>query len=110
MLATSVAKRNGARPVGAATTASSPAHHTPDEKAWLKKLALYRQPDTSRALVELALTATPFVALWVAMAVAIHVSYWLTLILAIPAAGFLVRLHDPARLRTWLVLCPAAGQ
>ena len=51
-----------------------------------------------RALAELALTATPFAALWLAMWLTLGVGYWLTLLLAVPTAGFLVRLfviqHD----------------
>ena len=51
-----------------------------------------------RALAELALTAAPFAALWLAMWLTLGVGYWLTLLLAVPTAGFLVRLfviqHD----------------
>ena len=45
-----------------------------------------------RALAELALTAAPFAALWLAMWLTLGVGYWLTLLLAVPTAGFLVRL------------------
>lgn len=62
------------------------------------KLARYRDPNLSRSLAEIAITALPLIALWAAMWGLMHVSYWLSLILAIPAAGFLVRLfliqHD----------------
>jgi len=48
--------------------------------------------------MEIAVTFAPFAALWAAMWALMHVSYWLTLALALPAAGFLVRLfmiqHD----------------
>jgi omega-6 fatty acid desaturase (delta-12 desaturase) len=61
-------------------------------------LARYRDPDLSRSLAEIAVTALPLVALWAAMWGLMHVSYLLSLVLAIPAAGFLVRLfliqHD----------------
>jgi omega-6 fatty acid desaturase (delta-12 desaturase) len=54
--------------------------------------------DTKRSIVQLVTTATPFIALLAVMAWASHDRYWLTLMLAIPAAGLLVRLfivqHD----------------
>jgi len=52
----------------------------------------------ARSLAELAMTALPFAALWLAMLLSLRYSYGLCLILALPAAGFLVRLfmiqHD----------------
>src|SRR5205807_2662316 len=63
-----------------------------------KLLARYRDPSLPRSLTEIAITALPLVGLWAGMWALLHVSYWLTLLLAIPAAGFLVRLfmiqHD----------------
>lgn len=54
--------------------------------------------DVKRSLFQLATTATPFVALLVVMGAASRGAYWLTLLLAIPTAGLLVRLfiiqHD----------------
>ncbi len=50
------------------------------------------------ACFEIVITAAPFVLLWLAAWAALQVSYWLTLAITIPAAGFLVRLfliqHD----------------
>jgi len=61
-------------------------------------LARYRDPKLSRSIAEIAITALPLIALWVAMWGLMHISYWLSLILAVPAGGFLVRLfliqHD----------------
>jgi omega-6 fatty acid desaturase (delta-12 desaturase) len=61
-------------------------------------LARYRDPSLWRSLTEIAITALPLIGLWAAMWALMHVSYWLSLVLAIPAAGFLVRLfmiqHD----------------
>ena len=61
-------------------------------------LSRYRDPNVAWSVAEIALTLGPFVALWAAMWALIHVSYWLTLALAVPAAGFLLRLfmiqHD----------------
>jgi omega-6 fatty acid desaturase (delta-12 desaturase) len=48
--------------------------------------------------MEIVVTALPLVALWVAMWGSLYFGYWLCLLLALPAAGFLVRLfmiqHD----------------
>ena len=61
-------------------------------------LSRYREPRSGRSLRELAVTAVPFAALWVAMLLSMRLSYALCLALAVPAAGFLVRLfmiqHD----------------
>jgi len=58
----------------------------------------YREPDGLRSLFELTISAGALVFLWVAMWLSLNVGYWLTLLIAIPAAGFLVRLfmiqHD----------------
>jgi len=65
---------------------------------WVEVLAPYREQQHGRALVELALTALPFAGLWLAMLWSLGVGYWLTVLLAVPTAGFLVRLfmiqHD----------------
>ena len=58
----------------------------------------YREPRLGRSLTEIAVTLGPLVALWAAMWALMHVSYGLSLALAAPAAGFLLRLfmiqHD----------------
>ncbi len=70
-----------------------------DFRQWPKALAHYRKPSDGRSAVEIAITAFPLIALWLSMWASLHlVGYWLALLLAIPAAGFLVRLfmiqHD----------------
>lgn len=54
--------------------------------------------DVKRSLFQLVTTAAPFAALLIAMTMASDGRYWLTLLLAIPTAGLLVRLfiiqHD----------------
>src|SRR5579871_3873414 len=61
-------------------------------------LARYRDPSFGRSAAEIAMTLLPFAGLWASMWALLHVSYGLSLVLAIPAAGFLVRLfmiqHD----------------
>lgn len=65
---------------------------------WTKTLGQYREPHHGRSLFEIAVSAIPFVALWVLSWMALSVGYWLSLLIAIPAAGFLLRLfmiqHD----------------
>ena len=54
--------------------------------------------DAKRSMFQLVTTAAPFIALLGVMAAVGHDRYWLTLLLAVPAAGLLVRLfiiqHD----------------
>jgi omega-6 fatty acid desaturase (delta-12 desaturase) len=73
-----------------------PAGHDP--QAWAPMLARYREPSCARSSVELVITAVPFVILWILMWAALGTGYWICLLLAVPAAGFLVRLfmiqHD----------------
>jgi omega-6 fatty acid desaturase (delta-12 desaturase) len=70
----------------------------PDARHWTTALGRYRAPILTRSLAELVVSAVPFVALWLAMLLSLRYSYWLGLILAMPTAGFLVRLfmiqHD----------------
>jgi len=70
----------------------------PDAQTWAQLLAPYRKPSVPRGIVEIAITAGPLVLLWVAMWLALGFSYWVSLLLAVPAAGFLMRLfmiqHD----------------
>ncbi|TNE42346.1 MAG: fatty acid desaturase [Alphaproteobacteria bacterium] len=65
---------------------------------WLKLLAEYRRPSHLRSFGELVWTGLPFVGLWVAAWAAYQVSFWLSLVFAVPAGLFLVRLfliqHD----------------
>ena len=70
-----------------------------DVRAWPRTLARYREPSTRRGLLEIAVTVLPLVALWALVWAAVHLGcWWLGLLLALPASGFLVRLfliqHD----------------
>ncbi len=69
-----------------------------DARSWSKILRQYRRSDDARAVFEIAVTLLPFIGLWVLMWLSLSYSYWLTLLLAIPTAAFLVRLfmvqHD----------------
>ena len=65
---------------------------------WNKTLSPYFGPDNRRSVVQLLTSAIPFFILWALAFQATKVSYWLTLALALPTAGFLMRLfmiqHD----------------
>jgi acyl-lipid omega-6 desaturase (Delta-12 desaturase) len=63
----------------------------PDGAFWRDALAPYARPRLARSLLDLATSVLPYLALSVAMYMALGVSYLLTLAIAIPASGFLVR-------------------
>lgn len=71
---------------------------TVSARDWVKILSRYRNPSHTRSVFELIVTVGSFVLLWVLMLIALKIGYWLSLIIALPAAGFLVRLfmiqHD----------------
>lgn len=64
----------------------------------MQTLARYRRPSSRRGLFELSVTAAALAGLWALMWLTLGVGYWLTLLLAVPAAFFLVRMfliqHD----------------
>ena len=79
-------------------TAAPPAG-APASRSWTQILAAYREPHHGRSIVEIAITFVPLAALWALAWAASHAGYWwLALLIAVPAAGFLVRLfmiqHD----------------
>jgi acyl-lipid omega-6 desaturase (Delta-12 desaturase) len=73
---------------------------TPNRSPWREVLAPFAVPCTRRGLLAVATSAVPYLALSVAMYLTLGVSHVLTFALAIPAAGFLVRVfvvfHDCA--------------
>ena len=75
-----------------------PSAAAPDGCRWTKILLRYREPSHARSVVELVITAVPFIMLWILMWASLGRGYWLCLLLTFPAAGFLVRLfmiqHD----------------
>jgi omega-6 fatty acid desaturase (delta-12 desaturase) len=58
---------------------------------WRDALAPYAKPHLGRSLLDLATSVVPYLALSVLMYMSLEVSYLLTLAIAIPASGFLVR-------------------
>jgi omega-6 fatty acid desaturase (delta-12 desaturase) len=60
-------------------------------RSLVRKCACYGRADGRRSVTQVLTTAVPFTLLWVAMVFSLDISYWLTLLLAVPAAGLLVR-------------------
>jgi omega-6 fatty acid desaturase (delta-12 desaturase) len=88
---------------GRTDSRSSPPVQYPDEQlSWREALAPYTRPDLRRSMLDVATSVVPYVLLWALMYVALARwgLYPLTLLLAIPTAGFLVRsyivFHDCA--------------
>jgi acyl-lipid omega-6 desaturase (Delta-12 desaturase) len=78
---------------------AKPGDRARDARRWAGIVARYREPNYARGIFELAITALPLVFIWILMWATLHTGhYWLCLLLAVPAAGFLVRLfmiqHD----------------
>jgi acyl-lipid omega-6 desaturase (Delta-12 desaturase) len=67
-------------------------------REWITILHRYREPSHWRSVLEILITIVPFVLLWILMWASLRLSYWLCLMIAVPAAGLLVRLfmiqHD----------------
>jgi acyl-lipid omega-6 desaturase (Delta-12 desaturase) len=76
---------------------STPA--TVDARRWIRILNHYREPSWGRSVGELTITALPLVALWSTAWFAFSLGHWwASLLMTVPAAGFLLRLfmiqHD----------------
>lgn len=69
-----------------------------DYSGWRALVAKYQQPDLRTALWQVSNSFGGLLLCWVLMYFSLNVGYWLTLLLAFPAAGFLVRIfiiqHD----------------
>jgi omega-6 fatty acid desaturase (delta-12 desaturase) len=74
---------------------------SPEDGPWAnfsKNIASYQTPVLWRSIWQIANTFLPYVALWVLIIYSLSISYWITAVLIVLAAGFLVRLfiifHD----------------
>jgi omega-6 fatty acid desaturase (delta-12 desaturase) len=85
------------------TSAPTPGHALPPQqreeaRRWKQLAQSYRGADLRASLVQLCNSMVPFALGWAAMLWAADSAYWLTLLLAVPTTGFLVRLfiiqHD----------------
>lgn len=63
----------------------------PDTTIDPRALRSYQSPVLRRSLWQLATSVLPYLGLWALMIWSLQVGYWLTLLLAVPAAGFVMR-------------------
>ncbi len=65
---------------------------------WDNIIAKYQNSSSRKSVWQLCNSFIPFIVIWYLMYLSLDVSYWLTLFLALPAAGFVVRIfiiqHD----------------
>lgn len=65
---------------------------------WQAVVSRYAYPETWRSVWQVLNSLIPFIVTWYLMYRSLEIGYWLTLLLAVPAAGFMVRLfiifHD----------------
>lgn len=65
---------------------------------WQAIVAKYSTPDLWRSVWQVVNSVGPFLIMWYVMYLSLNVSYWLTLLLALPTAGLMVRIfiifHD----------------
>ncbi len=59
--------------------------------SWQDLIKKYQTPEIGRSVWQMVTSITPYIALWVLMYYSLSVSYWLTLPLALIAAGFVMR-------------------
>jgi omega-6 fatty acid desaturase (delta-12 desaturase) len=80
---------------GSGPPAGSAAHERPDRRSgrpfWRGSLAPYTHPRLGRSILDACTSVVPYLALLALMIVSLNVSYLLTLAIAVPAAGFLIR-------------------
>jgi omega-6 fatty acid desaturase (delta-12 desaturase) len=61
-------------------------------------VARYNRPDLAKSIWQIINSLVPYIVIWVLMVLSLRISPWITLLLALPAAGFLIRLfiifHD----------------
>lgn len=75
------------------TAAGELAVQPADLRVWRQELAPYARPHVPRSLLDLATSVVPYAALSAAMYLLLGHSYALTLLLALPTAGFLLRTY-----------------
>ena len=72
--------------------------HAISQKRWKTILAPYEGPDNLRSLLQVAVTLLLYATAWAVLLWSVEVSYWLTAVVAAPAAGLMMRLfviqHD----------------
>ncbi len=69
-----------------------------NQATWIQVISKYNFPDAAKSWWQIINSVIPYILLWVLMYHSLKISYWLTLLLSVFAAGFLVRIfiifHD----------------
>jgi acyl-lipid omega-6 desaturase (Delta-12 desaturase) len=82
----------------AASRVTSDREAAKNQPAWMATVARYSRPDRRKSLWQIANTLLPLAGIWYLMYQSYFCSYWLMLLLAVPAAGLRVRVfiiqHD----------------
>ena len=69
-----------------------------NDSSWVKVVMKYNQPDMRKSIWQICNSFIPYVILWYLMYLSLQYPYWVTLLLSLPACGFLIRLfiifHD----------------
>ncbi|MBL8118446.1 MAG: fatty acid desaturase [Anaerolineae bacterium] len=77
---------------------ASASHVPPIDDSWKKIVTPYQNSDLRMSLLQALTSIAPYFILWYLMYRSLEVSYWLTLLLAVPTAGFAMRMfiifHD----------------
>ena len=63
-------------------------HAQPEQVPWRRAVARYEKPELWRSVWQVVNTLVPYIGLWYLMYRSLDVSYWVTLALAVVAAGF----------------------
>jgi omega-6 fatty acid desaturase (delta-12 desaturase) len=68
------------------------------ERSWEKTVRKYAHPDLKKSIWQICNSVIPYVFMWYIMYRSLEYSYWITLLLALVASGFLIRIfiifHD----------------
>jgi acyl-lipid omega-6 desaturase (Delta-12 desaturase) len=68
------------------------------QQSWMQIISKYNFPDEAKSWWQIINSGVPYVALWILMYFSLQVSYFLTLLLSVFAAGFMIRIfiifHD----------------
>lgn len=71
---------------------------TAKDRSWEKIVMKYAHPDLRKSIWQLCNSIIPYLLIWFLMYRSLQYSYWVTLLLALPACGFLIRIfiifHD----------------
>jgi omega-6 fatty acid desaturase (delta-12 desaturase) len=65
---------------------------------WIEIISRYNKPDNAKSRWQIINSVGSYIIIWLLMIQTLKISYWLTLILSVPAAGFMIRIfiifHD----------------